>query len=248
VEQGRGSSRDDARPSGGSLLDVADEAGRVGDGEDRPGGRFSTGRPAGPDDLRPGDGPEGTKRVNGRHPALRHQPAGTGPAAGAAEEPGEHDPEAPIWNRHRPPLYYQPRVILAVLIVVVFVGAVALSSRHGQWPPKANCERVAITSSVEHVRQHYPVYWAATGGAGRYAVTIGATKVAVSGGRVTVAGSEANAGAKAAVVQQPTPLTGCRLLGHFAMPLPSGEYSLRLFRIDGDTATQVGRTRVDSDG
>jgi hypothetical protein len=32
------------------------------------------------------------------------------------------------------------------------------------------------------------------------------------------------------------------------MHLPSAEYSLRLWKVDGDTATQVAKARLDSDG
>lgn len=172
------------------------------------------------------------------------------PRRPADEEPPEHpdDPEQPIWQRHKPPIWYQPRVLLAVLIVVVFVGAVALAARHGTWPPKAQCGAPKVTGSVGHVKKGNPVYWAATGRADTYAVTFGATSARIVGGKVEPVGSESMAAGKAFVVRQPATLSGCRYVGHFTMPFPTGEYHLRLFRVDGSTATQVASARVDSDG
>ncbi|GAA4217061.1 hypothetical protein GCM10022220_48860 [Actinocatenispora rupis] len=186
----------------------------------------------------------GEPRVNGREPRLAANPVD--PAA---------DPDAPLpdpddaaWIRHKPPFYYQPRVLLAFLIVILFVGAVALASRHPTWPPKAQCGTPAMASSTDHVKKGYPVYWAATGAAGTYAVTFGAKSARMSGGKLVVTGSESMAEGAAFVVRQPATLTGCRWIAHVTNPFPTGEYHLRLFRISGDTATQVAATRVDSDG
>jgi hypothetical protein len=186
-----------------------------------------------------GAGPDPAPSVNGRRPRLGGSPADDGDPS---------DPDEPIWKKHRPPFYYQPRVILAFLIVVLFVGAVALSSRRDTWPPKARCGPPAVASSVGHARTGYPVYWAVTGAATRYAVTIGASKIRVVDGTVRITGTESLGSDKAMVVRQPSQLTGCRVIGHFRMPLPAGEYHLRMYTISGDTAKQVSQTRIDSDG
>ncbi|MGA8114398.1 MAG: hypothetical protein WCA46_12095 [Actinocatenispora sp.] len=211
-----------------------DGAGQGRDSGDRQGG----GGPTGLDGPQRNDVP-----INGREPRLSAQPTGAdGPGADGP------DPEEPIWVKHRPPFYYQPRVVLTFLLVVVAIGSIALSSRHPKFPPPASCTHPAVRVGVSHVKTGYPLYWAATGGAGRYAVTLGASAVRVRDGQVTVTDTESMAGRKATVVRQPSRLTGCRWLGHLDMPMPSGEYSLRLYRIDGDRATLVGKTRVDSDG
>ncbi len=228
-------------------------AGAPGESEDRPGpGRSSPGGPVGPDGQPTSGHPE-IRRLNGHQPKLTpSEPAsaaaGDGPAGGGAAGDGPADPDEPIWVKHRPPFYYQPRVILAFLIVVLFIGAVALGSQHKRWPPGANCGKPAIATSTGHVSTGNPVYWAATGAAGRYAVTLGASSVRLTGDRLSVTGTESRAGTRAEVVRQPAKLTGCRWLAHVDMPLPSGQYSLRLYRIDGDHAVQVGKVRIDSDG
>ncbi len=219
-------------------------AGTPGESEDRPGpGRSS---PDGP------DGPDGPDELLGSRPEIRrvngHQPKLTPAEPAADPDGGPADPDEPIWVRHRPPFYYQPRVILAFLVVVLIIGAVALGSRHKRWPPEANCGKPAIVTTVDHVSVGNPVYWAATGAAGRYAVTVGASSVRLTGDRLSVTGTESLAGSKAAVVRQPATLTGCRWVEHFDMPLPSGQYSLRLYRIDAGHAKQVGKVRIDSDG
>ena len=131
---------------------------------------------------------------------------------------------------------------------LIVAGALFFSHRKGSWPPPADCGRTAIRSSVGHVRAGYPVYWVATGPNTRYAITLGASSVKVADGRVQVTGSESMAGSHATVVQQPTAMTGCRQNGHFTMRLPSAEYSLRLWKVDGGTATPVAKARLDSDG
>lgn len=183
--------------------------------------------------------------TNGREPDLAHRPAGTGPSGSSEAD----DPDQVVWKRHRPPIYLQPRILLAVLVIVLGVGVLAFANRKPAWPPKPACDRVALASNVTHTRTGDPVYWAVTGGGGRYAVTIGATGVAVdAAGRLTVKTAEANTAGRAAVVQQPHDLTGCRLLGHFTMALPNGQYTLRLYRITGTTVTETAHTRIDSDG
>ena len=199
----------------------------------------------GPDQPRPGwSGParppvetEPTApRLNGRTPDLDNNPAGS------------PEPEEPIWVRHRPPFYYQPRVVLALLVILLFVGAVALSQHRSQWPPTAQCDHPAIAASTSHLSAGYPLYWAITGPNQRYAVTYGASAVTMSGGRLTITATESMAGGKALVLRQPTMLTGCKSVAHFDNPLPVGEYHLRLYQVTGDSAKLVGSTRVDSDG
>ncbi|HEY3505458.1 MAG TPA: hypothetical protein VGN37_22070 [Actinocatenispora sp.] len=180
-------------------------------------------------------------RVNGREPTLADSPVPPG------EPPADPDEDV-AWRKDKPPFYYQPRVVLAFLVVILFVGAVALASRHPTWPPKAQCGSPAIASSTNHIKKGYPVYWAATGAAGTYGVTFGATSARMSGGKLVATGSESMAGDKPFVVRQPAKLTDCRWIEHVTNPFPTGEYHLRLFRISGDTATQVASTRVDSDG
>lgn len=156
--------------------------------------------------------------------------------------------EEPVWVRHRPPIYLQPRVILAVMLVVLVVGAVVLSSRRGGFPPKPQCDHPAIAAGLSHLRRGYPLYWAITGPNTTYAVTFGASRVRLAGGKIDITGTESMAGHRATVVQQPTRLTGCRRLAHFAMPLPLGEYHLRMWQVTGDQVRQVATVRVDSDG
>lgn len=214
------------------------EAGR-GDSEDRPDRGGPPSRPTGLAQHGPPAGPQ--PPLNGRHPGSAR--------VGGPPEPGPpDDPDEPVWVKHRPPFYYQPRVIMAVLVVVVVIGGIALGKRAPRYPPTPNCDTPVVRTSASHVRKGYLLYWAATGGPGRYAVTLGASGVRVTGGRVAITGTEPRAGDEATVVRQPAKLTGCRWLGHLRMPLGSGQYSLRLYRIDGGEATQVGRTRVDSDG
>lgn len=188
-----------------------------------------------------------TGHANGRQPRLTRRPAGVPPADG----PGpEDDPDEVIWKRHKPPVFLRPKVMLFALAVVLVVGALFFSHRQGSWPPPADCGRTAIKGNVGHVRTGYPLYWAATGpDQQRYAVTLGASAVGVdAAGDVTVTAAESQAGSKAVVVRQPAAMPGCRVNGHLAMPLPYGEYSLRLWRVNDGTATQVARSRVDSDG
>jgi hypothetical protein len=188
--------------------------------------------------------------ANGRQPRLSDPPPGTGAAGRPSpdDRPFTDDDEV-VWKRHRPPVFLRPKVLLLALAVLVTAGALIFGKHRASWPPPADCDRTAIKGGVGHLRAGYPLYWAATGPNHRYAVTVGASGVAVQpDGTLRVTGGESQAGAKAAVVQQPTTMTGCRLAGHFTMPLPLGEYSLRLWRLDGGTATQVARARVDSDG
>lgn len=196
-----------------------------------------------PERHRTGDGDAPGGRTNGRQPELRQRP----PGLPAPDDDGPGDDPAP-WKRDRPPFYLQPRVLLVALVLILGIGVVIFAHQKHGWPPPAECTRNAITTTVGHARVGYPVYWAATGPNGRYAVTVGASAVALSAGTLTVTGAEPRAGDKARVVQQPTARSGCRLIGHFAMPLGLGEYTVRLFRIDGGTATQVASHRVDSDG
>jgi hypothetical protein len=198
-------------------------------------GRSGAARPGGAGEV---NGSPAAPGLNGRRPELRDTPAADDAA----------DPEQPVWVRHRPPIYLQPRVILSVMLVVLVIGAVALSSRRGGWPPKAQCHHPVIAAGSSHLRTGYPLYWAITGPATRYAVTFGAAGAKLVAGKVSITRTESMAGRKATVVQQPTRLTGCRRLGHFAMPLPRGEYHLRMYRVTGGQLRQVALTRVDSDG
>jgi hypothetical protein len=177
---------------------------------------------------------------------LAGRPPGVPPAAGPG--PADDPDDEVIWKRHKPPVFLRPKVLLAALVVLIVAGALFFSHRKGSWPPPANCARAAIKGSVGHVRDGYPVYWVATGPNTRYAITLGASSVRVAGGQVRVTGSESMAGSHATVIQQPTAMTGCRQNGRLTMHLPSAEYSLRLWKVDGDTATQVARARLDSDG
>jgi hypothetical protein len=184
--------------------------------------------------------------VNGRQPRLSERPAGVPPADG----PGpEDDPDEVIWKRHRPPVFLRPRLMIFALAVLVAGGALFFSHRQGSWPPPADCGHTAIKGNVGHVRTGYPLYWAATGpDQQQYAITLGASAVKLDGGTLTVTAAESNGAGKALVVRQPATLSGCRVNGHLTMPLAYGEYSLRLWRVDGATATQVAKARVDSDG
>lgn len=184
--------------------------------------------------------------VNGRQPRLSERPAGVPPADG----PGpEDDPDEVIWKRHRPPVFLRPKIMIFALAILVAGGALFFSHRQGSWPPAADCGHTAIKGNVGHVRTGYPLYWAATGpDQQRYAITLGASAVKLAAGRLAVTAAESNGAGKALVVRQPATISGCRVNGHLAMPLPYGEYSLRLWRVDGGTATQVARSRVDSDG
>lgn len=190
-----------------------------------------------------GEPPGEPPRLNGHRPKLTGPPV---PPSNPADEPG--DPDEPIWKRHRPPFYYQPRVILTFLVVVLFVGAIALNARRDDWPPDAQCGAAKVAASVSHIKRGYPVYWAITGANDRYAMTLGASRVRLAGDRLTITDTESMAGKKAVVVRQPTRLGGCRAVGHLTMPMPLGEYHFRLYRISGGAAHQVAAARVDSDG
>lgn len=212
------------------------------DGSDRSGAaRAGRAGEGGAGEGRAGEagGPFAAPGLNGRRPELRDTPA-------TDDGPGPDD--QPVWVRHRPPIYLQPRVILAVMLVVLVIGAVALSSRRGGWPPKAQCDHPTIAAGSSHLPTGYPVYWAITGPDTRYAVTFGASRVKLVAGKVRITGTESMAGHRAKVVQQPTALTGCRRIAHFAMPFPSGEYHLRMWRATGGRLRQVASARVDSDG
>ena len=187
-----------------------------------------------------------TGHANGRQPRLSERPAGFPPADG----PGpEDDPDEVIWKRHRPPVFLRPKVMIFALAVLVAGGALFFSHRQGSWPPPADCGRTAIKGNASHVRAGYPLYWAATGpDQQRYAITLGASAVKLDGGQLEVTAAESNGTGKAVVVRQPATISGCRVNGHLTMRLPYGEYSLRLWRVDGGTATQVAKSRVDSDG
>jgi hypothetical protein len=185
------------------------------------------------------DGPSPAPGLNGRRPELPETPAA---------DDGPDPDDQPVWVRHRPPIYLQPRVILAVLLVVLVIGAVALGSRRGGFPPKAQCQHPTIAAGSSHLRTGYPLYWAITGPDTRYAVTFGASRVTLVAGKVSITGTESMAGRKAKVVQQPAALTGCRRIAHFAMPFPLGEYHLRMWRVTGGQLRLVALARVDSDG
>lgn len=201
-------------------------------------GRDRPGRPR-PD---VGTGPDEQPRHNGHRPQLRTPPLGTDTDAGPDE------PDEPIWKKHRPPFFAQPRVVLGLLIVLLVVGAVVINRRQPTWPPKAQCDHPAIAVSRDHAKHGFPVYWAATGPAARYAVTVGAKSVRLAHGKIVITGTESMAGSHATVLRQHLKLTGCRAVHHFKMPMPPGEYHLRLYRLHGGTATQVAKARVDSNG
>jgi hypothetical protein len=187
-----------------------------------------------------------TGHANGRQPRLSERPAGIPPADG----PGpEDDPDEVIWKKHRPPVFLRPKLMFFALIVLGAGGALFFSHRQGSWPPPADCGHTAIKGNVNHVRKGYPLYWAATGPDQQsYAITLGASAVRLAGGTLTVTAAESNGTGKAVVVRQPAALSGCRVNGHLDMPLPFGEYSLRLWRVNDGTVTQVAQSRVDSDG
>lgn len=188
-----------------------------------------------------------TGHANGRQPRLTQRPPEVPPPDG----PGpEDDPDEVIWKRHQPPVFLRPKVMFFVLAIILVGGALFFSHRQGSWPPPADCGRTAIKGNVGHLRTGYPLYWAATGpDQQRYAVTLGASAVQLdAAGNVAITAVESRAGQHATVVRQPTAMSGCRLNGHLTMPLPYGEYSLRLWKVNDGAVTQVAKSRVDSDG
>jgi len=153
------------------------------------------------------------------------------------------------WTRHEPPFWLRPRTILIALAVLLVVGPLLLSRMKGSYPPDPDCAKVTVAKAGDApVPAGSEVFWTITGPDARYGVTIGAEQVTVAGGTLGIAMAERGAEVGAVVAYQPTPTTGCRTIGRTQLHLPRGTYTLKVWRLDGDTATQVAATTVESAG
>ncbi|MBA3488380.1 MAG: hypothetical protein H0T78_02360 [Longispora sp.] len=139
-----------------------------------------------------------------------------------------------------PPYLRKPKYVIFAVLLILGLGTLFLLPKGGArgWVPDADCGRTSLTTPGERVPKGAKVYWAATGPAGRYVVAVGAEQLTIDANqRVSVArkvpGSEPITGL--------TDLAGCLKSGSIDGVLPGGEHTLRLFRIDGTTVTEIAQ-------
>ncbi|GIG58056.1 hypothetical protein Lfu02_24280 [Longispora fulva] len=121
----------------------------------------------------------------------------------------------------------------------MLVAAILLTPRkHDTWKPAADCVKPSLTTLGDQIAKGTKVYWAATGPEGRYAVTVGAAELAVDANqKISVTKTDSDVPPIAGL----TDLVGCLKSGSVDAVLPVGEHTLRLFRIESQTATEVAR-------
>ncbi|WP_412541080.1 hypothetical protein R8Z50_00135 [Longispora sp. K20-0274] len=133
----------------------------------------------------------------------------------------------------------RPKYAVFLGVFVVLVGAILLTPRkHDTWKPAADCTKASLTTLGDQIAKGAKVYWAATGPEGRYVVTVGAAELAIDADqKVSVTKTDSDV----PPITGLTDMAGCLRSGSVDAVLPAGEHTLRLFRIDGETVTEVAR-------
>ncbi|MGY0230415.1 hypothetical protein [Longispora urticae] len=133
----------------------------------------------------------------------------------------------------------RPKYAVFLGVFVVLVGAMFLTPRKSNtWKPAADCAKPSLTTLGDRMATGAKVYWAATGPEGKYALTVGAAELTLDAAQtVTVTKTDSDV----PPITGLTDLSGCLKSGSIDGVLPAGDHILRLFRIDGQTATEVAR-------
>jgi len=139
---------------------------------------------------------------------------------------------------------FSRRTWLIITIVVLTLAIITLGSVKEQSPSLAtDCSAAALKLSTTSARSGSNVTWSATGPAGRYVLAIDARTLDVSGATVGVRKSLGGNGKSATLEGSAFSMSGCAASGRFAFNVPTGDHTLRMFRVSGSSATVV-RTQL----